>query len=68
MDNLSLLLQATKYSAEIAGLGGVTGEVKEGLAADLILVDGNPDEDLSALYQRPERVYTGGVLHIPERR
>lgn len=65
MENIDLLLQATKYSAEIAGLAGVTGEVREGLAADLILVDGRPDEDISALYRRPELVWARGTLHRP---
>lgn len=62
MKNVDILLQATKYSAEIVGLGGVTGEVKESLAADLILVNGNPDEDISVMYQPPLMVLQGGQL------
>ncbi len=46
MDTKGILLQATKNSAEIAGYGDVLGSVKEGKLADLIIVDGNPDEDI----------------------
>lgn len=60
MDNIDMLLQATKYSAEIVGLGGLTGEIKEGLVADLIAVRGNPDEDISAMYNKPEIVIARG--------
>lgn len=62
MSNLDMLLQATKYSAEIAGLSSVTGEIKVGLAADLILVDGNPDQDISVMYKNPDYVFVGGKL------
>ena len=37
---------ATIRAAELAGLDGVTGEVREGLLAELVLVDGNPLEDV----------------------
>lgn len=60
MKNIDILLQATKYSAEIAGLAGVTGELKPGLAADLILVEGNPDQDISVMDQRPLLVFQDG--------
>jgi len=62
MDNVDILLQATKHSAEIAGLSNVTGEIKAGLAADLILVDGNPDEDISVMYHKPAMVIARGML------
>ncbi len=65
MKNVDMLLQATRYSAEIVGLGGVTGTVKKGLCADLILVDGRPDEDISAMYRKPDMVFAAGKLHIP---
>ena len=60
MSNLDILLQATRYSAEISGLGGITGEVREGLEADLILTDGNPDEDISVMERKPLMVIQGG--------
>lgn len=61
MSNTDLLLQATKYSAEITNLQHVTGEVRVGLAADLILVDGNPDECIEVMYHKPEIVFANGV-------
>ena len=62
MDNVDMLLQATKYSALILGLQDVTGEIREGLAADLVLVDGDPDRDIRVMYKKPLRVWRGGVL------
>lgn len=60
MKPVDVLLQATKYSALLCGLEDVTGEVRSGLAADLIVVNGNPDEDMSVMYQRPEKVFLEG--------
>ena len=61
MKNIDILLQATKESALIAGLAGITGEVKEGLMADLIVIDGNPDEDITAMYNNPQIVLQAGI-------
>lgn len=61
MDNLDILLQATVYSAKIAKLDQV-GEIKPGLQADLILVDGDPVRDLSVMYQPPLKVWKKGIL------
>lgn len=65
MKNIDILCQATKNSARIVGLENITGEIKEGLCADLILVDGNPDEDISVMYQKPMLVITKGQLYSP---
>ena len=62
MDNVDMLLQATKNSAFLCGLENVTGQIKVGLAADLLLVDGNPDEDISVMYKKPEMVFQQGKL------
>ena len=62
MSNIDMLLQATKYSALICGLEGVTGEIKPGYDADLILVDGRPDEDISAMYSLPRLVMACGKV------
>ena len=61
MKNLDILLQATRYSAEALGIAHLTGEIREGLSADLILVDGCPDEDISVMYHKPEAVFIRGV-------
>lgn len=62
MENIDILLQATKVSSEIALLGGVTGQVREGYAADLIVVEGRPDEEISVLYKKPALVMAGGEI------
>lgn len=62
MDNLELLKQATVYSAALCGLEQVTGQIKPGLAADLILVNGCPDLDISAMYRKPDLVIREGRL------
>lgn len=62
MKDIDILLQATKTNAEIAGLSDRIGEVRTGLKADLILVDGRPDEDISAMYRRPEAVIKNGTI------
>ncbi|MDR3585882.1 MAG: amidohydrolase family protein [Desulfosporosinus sp.] len=45
-DNIDMLLQATKYSAEIVRLNDRLGTVKAGKYADLIVIDGNPDDNI----------------------
>lgn len=60
MDNVDVLLQATKNNAEIIGIENRVGEIKEGLQADLILIDGKPDLDISSMYKRPEKVWKKG--------
>lgn len=64
MENLDILLQATKYSAQIAGISHRVGEIKNGLAADLVLVNGDPAADISVLYSGPEKVWKNGTLVI----
>ncbi len=67
MDNIDILLQATRYNAEIAGIENCAGEIREGLQADLILVDGKPDADISVMYKRPEKVWKKGKIVCGEK-
>ena len=53
------LRAATSVCARALGLEGVTGELRTGLCADLLVVDGNPLEDLGALL-RPILVIARG--------
>lgn len=53
---MDILLQATKNSAEIMKLDDITGTVKVGKMADLIVCDGNPDENI--------RVMNKPLLHV----
>lgn len=49
------LLAATKHGAELMMRSNELGQLKEGFLADIILVDGNPLENL-ALLQDPEKI------------
>lgn len=62
MQDEDILLQATKNSAEIAGICDQVGEIRPGLTADLILVDGKPDQDISVMYGKPAKVWKKGGL------
>ncbi len=55
--NFEILQQCTLNNAQILGAEGDIGEIAEGCYADILLVDGNPLEDLSCL--------EGDGAHIP---
>ena len=63
-DDLDILLQATKNSAEIMGFGDCLGTVKEGKLADLVLVEGNPDQDIYVMTKPPVHVIKDGEVLI----
>jgi imidazolonepropionase-like amidohydrolase len=46
------LMAATKWGGEIMGMGDELGLVKEGYLADLLLVDGDPTDDVTILQDR----------------
>ena len=67
--NYEVLLQTTSNAAQILGVPGELGVVKEGALADLLIVDGNPLEDLSILTRNGEGVVAivkGGAFHKNE--
>ena len=59
MTPLEILQSGTVNPARFFGMEEVFGQVKEGLAADLLLVNGNPLEDLEAL-REPYGVLVAG--------
>ena len=59
VSNAFALYTATARSAELAGLGDVTGTLEAGKAADMIVTAENPLDDLRAL-RRVEMVVTRG--------
>src|SRR5215470_1054970 len=59
MTPLEAIRSATVTAADCLGLGGVTGRIAPGYAADLIAVAGDPAERLSALAD-PRLVLIGG--------
>jgi imidazolonepropionase-like amidohydrolase len=54
--NMETIVAATGLAAEAMRLSEVTGSLKPGLAADVLLVDGNPLEDISVLTPKTSRI------------
>ncbi len=59
------LVCATRYGAELMGMGHEAGQVREGFLADLLLVDGDPVADVSVLQNKDRLVMIlkGGEIH-----
>jgi imidazolonepropionase-like amidohydrolase len=55
------VVSATSLAAESLGLGGSVGKIAPGMEADLIAVEGNPAEDITAL-RRVRFVMKGGKV------
>ena len=49
VSNAFALYTATKRSAELAGIGDITGSIEKGKCADMIVTKGNPLDNLEAL-------------------
>jgi len=62
MDNIDIILQATKHSAEILGIDDKIGTIKAGKIADLVIVDGDPLKDISVLRNGIHQVIKSGQL------
>ncbi len=63
------LVCATRYGAELMGLGDQAGQVREGFLADLLLVDGDPVADVGLLQNRDRLVgiFKGGEAYKLDR-
>lgn len=61
-DYKDILLQATKNSAEIAGLSDTKGTIKVGKNSELVVVEGNPDEDIYVMKKKPKYVFFRGEV------
>ena len=57
----TVITSATSLAAEAIGLGRETGSLEVGKKADIILVDGDPTTDITAL-QRVDTVMKDGVV------
>lgn len=62
MKDMDILMQATGINAEIAGIDDHVGQIREGLNADLILVNGRPDENIEFMYGKPAHVWKSGRM------
>jgi imidazolonepropionase-like amidohydrolase len=62
---MEALVGATKCGGEIMGMGDELGQVREGYLADLLLVDGDPLDDLGILQNREKllAIMKDGVFH-----
>ncbi len=49
---MDAILAATRLGGQIMGMGDRLGQIRPGYLADLLLVDGNPIEDVTLLQQR----------------
>jgi imidazolonepropionase-like amidohydrolase len=61
------LVAATKTSAEILHMGDRLGTIEAGKLADIIVVDGNPDEDFAAL-RKVKTAFVNGRLMLQDGR
>ena len=61
----AVLNMATLDSARIVGVDEHTGSIAVGKASDLVLIDGNPFEDISAV-RRATLVMKGDTLYRPD--
>ncbi|MEU5546986.1 amidohydrolase family protein [Streptomyces sioyaensis] len=64
LPNAAIIDMATLQAAAALGLGQITGKVASGYRADLLLVDGDPLADLSAL-GGVRAVFASGLRHEP---
>ena len=61
-----VLYLATLGAAEVMHREGEAGTIAPGRVADVVLLDGDPTRDISAV-RRPVLVVRGGVAYRPER-
>lgn len=64
--NAFALYTATKRSAELAGLGNVTGSIEKGKCADMIVTENNPLEDLRTLRNVKTVIARGKIYDNPK--
>lgn len=62
LSEIQVLKQATIESAKILNLENELGTVKEGKTADLIVVQGKPDQDIACLAKKPVFVIKSGKI------
>ncbi|MBR0131092.1 MAG: amidohydrolase family protein [Firmicutes bacterium] len=60
--------RATKLNAEIAGIGDITGSIEAGKCADMMIVEKDPLEDLTALRSAAMVVARGKIFQDPRPR
>lgn len=66
VSNAFALYTATKRSAELAGIGGITGSIEKGKCADMIVTKDNPLDRLEALRHVDMVIARGRVIDSPK--
>lgn len=66
VSNAFALYTATKRSAELAGIGNVTGSIEVGKCADMIVTKNNPLDNLEALRNVDMVIARGRVIDNPK--
>ncbi len=66
VSNSFALYTATARAASLAGIGDITGTIEEGKAADMIVTDKNPLEDLRVLENVRLVIARGNVIDKPK--
>ena len=61
-ENIDILKQVTINSAKLLYKDDSIGSIKVGKLADLIVVEGNPVDDISVMYSSPAHVFKGGKM------
>jgi imidazolonepropionase-like amidohydrolase len=64
MSHVDAIRGATAVAAQVLGLGGQTGQLKEGMTADVIAVRQDPIKEIEAL-RSPTLVIKSGVIVRP---
>ena len=65
VSNKFALYSATALSAEMAGIGAITGTIEEGRSADMIFTTENPLENLQALENIKTVIVRGEIIDNP---
>lgn len=66
MEPIKAIQAATANGSEVLGLSHKIGQIKEGLVADLLIVEGNPLEDIANLSNIVEVYYGGKSVYKKE--
>ena len=66
VSNSFALYTATKRSAELAGIGQLTGSIEKGKYADMIVTTGNPLDDLRVLRNLEMVITKGNIIDHPK--
>ena len=62
MGNMEAIVACTKTSAECLGVDEETGTIDKGKSADIIVVDGNPNDDIKALHNISTVMLRGNIV------